>query len=193
MLKSPRQQAFCEQYVILRDGAKAAVAAGYSPKRAAVTAYEFMQRDDIQAELTRLREIRDKDFGMTAGDVLREIAQIALADIGDVLEWGLEEVLDPDGLPMTLPDGQPIMRPVITPVNSRDIDPGKRRAIKSVSMSEKGTFKLELADRSKALEMLGRHFGLFEKDNEQAGKAAAGSVAALIAACQGKPLMPGAD
>ncbi|MCG6112880.1 MAG: terminase small subunit [Paracoccus sp.] len=193
MLKSARQQAFCEQFISLMDGTKAAIAAGFSPKRASVTAHEFLKRADIQAELTRLREIRDKEFGMNAADVLRELVTNAMTDIGDVLEWGMEEVLDPEGLPMTLPDGQPIMRPVITPINSRDIDPAKRRAIKSVSMSEKGTFKIELTDRSKALEMLGRHFGIFEKDNEQAGKAAAGSVAALIAACQGKPLSPGAD
>lgn len=76
------------------------------------------------------------------------------------------------------------------PVHRKAIAPATRRAIKSVSMSKDGTFKVELHDRMKALADLGRHFGIFEKDHDQAGKAAAGTVAALIAAVQGKPLTP---
>lgn len=188
-----KQQAFCEAYVRLANVSAAAREAGYAESSAHTRGHELMQRDDIKAEIARLREIRDKEIGMSAADVLRELVEVVTTDLGDVLTWGEEEVLGENGLPMTLPDGSPIMRPVITPIHSSDIPRAKRRAIKSISMSEKGTFKIELADRMKALELLGKHFGIFEKDNAQAGAAAANSIAALVAAAQGKPLTPSTD
>ena len=36
-----REEEFCRQYVVLRNGARAAVAAGYSEKRARQTAHEL--------------------------------------------------------------------------------------------------------------------------------------------------------
>lgn len=185
-----RQQRFCEEYAKAPDAKAAALAAGYSTSRAKETGCELLKRPDIRAEISRLRAIRDQEVGFSAADVVRELVAVAMIDIGDVLTWGMEEVEGEDGLPMTMPNGDPIMRPIIAPVASSKLTPVQRRAIKSVSMSEKGVFKVELHDRVKALDMLGRHFGIFERDNEQAGKAAAGTVAALVAAAQGKPLSP---
>ena len=44
----------------------------------------------------------------------------------------------------------------------------------------------------KALELLGKHYGLFEKDNKQKGEGLADAISALVASAQGAPLMPNA-
>lgn len=192
MALSALQQAFCEQYVILRQGKGAYVAAGGSPKSAEVNSHKLLQRDDIRTEIDRLTAIRDADFGMTAGDVLREIAKVAMFDLGDVMEWGEKEVETPDGDVMSMPNGDPMMVPVVKPVDSYRLTPDQRRAIKSVSMSKEGMFKMEAHDRMRALEMLGKHLGLFERDNRQKGEGMADALAQLVAEAQGAPLMPGA-
>lgn len=187
-----RQQAFCEAYVILREGAAAAIEAGYSAKRAKQTAYDLLQLQTIKDEIDRLSAIRDADFGMRSGDVLREIANVAMADIGTLLTWGVEELVTEDGEPLALPNGDPVTRPLVLPVNSADLTELQRRQVKSVSMSKEGVFKIELHDRLKALELLGKHLGLFAADNKQKGEAQANTIAALVAAAQGTPLMPNA-
>ncbi|WP_103173753.1 terminase small subunit [Paracoccus sp. SY] len=184
-----KQQAFCEAYVSVLDATKAATMAGYG-KGAHVRGHDMLKDERIQAEIARLREIRDEEFGMKAADVLRELVGVAMTDIGDLLTWGPKPALDEHGNPILMPDGSAVTVPEIVPVHSSQLTPLQRRAIKSVSMSKDGVFKFELHDRMKSMEMLGRHFGIFEKDNEQAGKAAAGTIAALVAHCQGKPLTP---
>lgn len=147
-----------------------------------------MQRADVQARIGFLKGTSTERVQIEQDDVLRVWMQIAMADIRDVVEWGMEEVTGEDGLPMTLPNGEIIMRPVITARNSRDLSKHISPAIAEVSMSDKGTFKVKMHDKTKALENLARHLGMFAKDNEQAGAAAAGTVAALIAQAQGTPL-----
>lgn len=186
------QQSFCEQYVILREGKAAYEQAGGAARVAKAEAHKLLQRDDIRAEIDRLTAIRDADFGMTAGDVLREIANVALFDIGTVLEWGEKEIEDGEGMPLTLPNGDPVMQPVIKPVPSDRLTIKERRAIKSVAMSKEGVFKLETHDRMAALQMLGKHLGLFERDNRQKGEGMADAISALVASAQGAPLMPNA-
>lgn len=175
-----------------REGAAAAIEAGYSAKRAKQTAYDLLQLESIQDEIARLQVIRDADFGMTSGDVLREIANVALADIGTFLTWGVEELTTEDGEPLALPNGDPLTRPFVAPVSSFDLTELQRRQVKSVSMSKEGVFKIELHDRLKSLELLGKHLGLFAADNKQKGEAQANTLAALVAAAQGTPLLPNA-
>lgn len=187
---SELQLKWCQEYAIKPDAKAAALAAGYSPAGAHTRGHENSKCPECMAEVARLRALEDEKFLIRKNEVIRELAILAMSDLGDVLEWGQEPVEDDEGLPVTLPNGEPVMRPVVTPVNSRAIPPALRRAISEVSMSDKGTFKVKMHDRMKALEMLARIHGLFEKDNEQQGKAAADSIAALIEAVQGKPLSP---
>lgn len=185
-----KQQAWAEAYVLTPNATQAAVEAGYSKSSAAVRGHENLNNPVVMAEVDRLQAIRDADFGMRKGDLLRELVSLATVDIGDLMTWGMRRFEDDDGLPVTLRDGTELEMPHITPVDSDTLTPRQRRAIKSVSMSKEGTFKIELVDKMKPLEMLARHLGLFKEDNEQAGRAAAGTVAALIREAQGTPLRP---
>lgn len=192
-LKNDRQEALCRLILTGLDAAHAAVEAGYSPKGAAQTAHRILQLPQVIERLAELRGERNERLEIEADKVLAEVLGIAMADIGDVLEWGTEGASDEDGNPMTLPNGEPVQIPFVRPVESRKLTAAQRRAIGEVTMTDKGSFKIKMHDKGAALDKLMKHLGLFEKDNSQAGEAAAGTVAALVAACQGTPLKPTTD
>ena len=55
--KSAEKRAiFVREYLIERNGTRAAIAAGFSAKSAAVTASKLLKNPKIQAELTRLQK-----------------------------------------------------------------------------------------------------------------------------------------
>lgn len=185
-----RQEAFCREYVIRKDAKASATAAGYAKNRAKQTGFELLQYDHINYEIARLQTIRDAEFGIEAADVVREIAAIAMIDIGRLLTWGMEEVKDEDGNTVRPTNGKPVMRPFCRPVSSHQMTEHERRAIKSISMSRNGTFKIELHDKLKAFELLARHMGIFETSNRTNTDGPVDTLSQLISACQGTPLMP---
>lgn len=187
-LADPRREAFCHAYLKSYELTSAAIEAGFAPKSAHVSGHNQMQRPEVQARIAYLKGIATPRVQIEQDDVLRGWMQIAMADIRDVVEWGMEEVLGEDGLPMTLPNGEIIMRPFITARKSHDLPRHISAGVAEVSMSEKGVFKVKMHDKLKALDSLARHLGLFKEDNDQVGAAAAGTVAALIAQAQGTPL-----
>lgn len=153
-LKNLKHEAFCQEYLRDRNAKAAAIRVGYSERSATSTGFDLLQRDDIKERIAELSAAYLAEVQQDAGSVLREMVGLAMFDIGDVLQWGSEQVLDDNGMPVILPNGQPALRPFINPINSGDLTPMQRRAIKSVSISDKGTFKLELHDRMAALNKL---------------------------------------
>lgn len=184
-----RQEAFCQEYVIRKDAKASAIAAGYSEGRAKQTGFDLLQYDHINVEIARLQAILDAEFRIKAADVLREIAAIAMVDLGRLLSWGMQEVEHEDGDLVRLPNGKLLMRSFCRPFPSDQMAEHERRAIKSMSMSKNGTFKVEVHDKLKALELLGRHLGLFEKSNKPKGDNSVDALSQLIADCQGTPLV----
>lgn len=79
--------------------------------------------------------------------VMRELAAIAFARVPDLLEI--------DGTNVKLKD---------------NLKPSQRAAVASVEKSTTG-IKVKFYDKLKALELLGKHFGLFEgKENQETSK-----------------------
>lgn len=181
---------WCQEYALNFDAKAAALAAGYSKSSAYQRGYENSHCPDCMAEVERLRSLDDEKFLIRKGEVIRELMTIAMSDIGDVLKWGSEHVENEEGFTATRPKGKPAARSMATLVDSKAIPAALRRAISEVSMSNRGAFRVKMHDRMKALEMLARIFGLFEKNTEQVGIQAADSIAVLIEAVQGSPLTP---
>jgi phage terminase small subunit len=50
---TPKQQAFCREYLVDKCGSKAAVRAGYAPKQAKKTACDLLKRPEIRKAVTR--------------------------------------------------------------------------------------------------------------------------------------------
>lgn len=79
---SPKQEAFCAEYLVDLNGAQAAIRAGYAENSARQQAYDLLTRPYIQKELSRLKKERARRVGVKADHVLAEVADIAYAPIG---------------------------------------------------------------------------------------------------------------
>lgn len=147
---------WCREYALRPDAKAAALAAGYSKSSAYQRGHENSRCPECMAEIARLRSLDDEAFLVRRSDVIRELVNIAMADLGDILEWGNEVVEDDDGHPVTLPNGGPLVRPAVRLVNSCAIPPALRRTISEVSGANGAILRVRMHDRIKALELLAR-------------------------------------
>ena len=117
---------------------------------------------ELQDEVTE--EIKAKNI-ITVEEILTEYAKIAKADIKDFLEFRTAQtVVDHDRT-----TGEPIIdyAQIICVKDSDEVD---GTMISEVSISKDGTFKFKLHDKLKALEMAGKHQGMFVEKHEVTGK-----------------------
>lgn len=138
-----RMKKFCEEYLIDLNATQAAIRAGYSVKSASTIGQENLQKPEIQNEIQRLTAIQSRRTGITADRILMELAKIAFVNPMNVL--------NSDGtIKASASDDD---KSAIQGIKYRysDFDNG------SSSESE-----VRLYDKTKALELLGRHLGLFD-------------------------------
>src|SRR5689334_22685275 len=62
---------FVREYLIDRNGTRAAIAAGYAPKSASVTSCRLLRNAKVQAEVAELTEDRLERLELTADTVLQ--------------------------------------------------------------------------------------------------------------------------
>lgn len=72
-ITSPKQKEFINQYLILREGKAAAIAAGYSPKCAGSMASQLLQMPRIKRELNRRLNMMAKRFEAQLGDAMEQL------------------------------------------------------------------------------------------------------------------------
>lgn len=144
-----KQRRFCEEYVIDLSQTQAAIRAGYSPK----TAYSSGNRLLSYVECKKYIEILQKDMrlrsGITADRVIEEIAKIAFSDINDVLDEG-----------NTIRDITKLSNRVSATVSSVKV-------VETLGEVPTRRTEVKFYDKGAALDKLGRHLGIFEKDNKQ--------------------------
>lgn len=143
-----KQKRFCEEYLIDLNATQAAIRAGYSPDTAKAIGCENLTKPDIRAHIDRAMAERSKRTGVNADRVVQELAKIAFVNA--------TEVIDPK-----------------TATVREDAPPEDTAAIQSVKVKTFGEDGLEreikMADKLKALEMLGRHLGMFKDKLELSG------------------------
>lgn len=125
--------------------------AGYSPN--AGSASTLAKNPKIKARVTELLELAADEAIVTAEQVLIELKRIGFSNIAEVVSWTQAGVGIRDS--STIPEDT-------------------HRAIAEVSehrtdgeSSSSRSFKFKMHDKLKALEMLGRHLGVFAADNKQ--------------------------
>lgn len=141
-----RQQLFVHHYLASFNATEAAKRAGYSRKNPRQAGASLMSNSIIVAEIQRRMAVILGKMEISANRVIAEMAQIALSDVGEVVEWG------PDGL--TLKD-------------SKTLDPSALAGIKSVT--ERPTkhgmsLSVVLHDKVKALQTLGTWLKIGQPD-----------------------------
>lgn len=135
-----KQARFCEEYMIDLNATQAAIRAGYSPKTANEQAARLLANVSIQNRIAQLQAEQSRRTGVSADRVVRELARIAFANASDLI--------DPETASVKLDA-------------SRD-DLAAVQSIKVKSFGEDGLeHEVKLADKLKALDLLGRHLGMF--------------------------------
>ena len=153
MKLTAKQKAFCEEYIIDLNATQAAIRAGYSKKTSTVTACENLTKPNIQEYISLLKGNREERTKITQDMVVKELAKVAFGDIKNIFD-------DNDNLlPIHKLDNS--TSATLSSIKVRR-ERGQDGQESLDTIEEYKTY-----DKMKALDMLGRHLGIFEKDNSQ--------------------------
>jgi phage terminase small subunit len=149
---TPRQARFVEEYLIDLNATQAAIRAGYSAKRADAIGYELLRKPEIQEAIQAAMDARSRRTGITADRVLDELRKVAFGDARRVMSWGPGGVKLIDSAELSGDDAAIVAE-----------------AFESIT-KDGGSIRLKTHDKLKALELLGRHLGMFVDKRELTGK-----------------------
>lgn len=148
---TPQQERFCEEYLVDLCGRKAAIRASYAEKAAEAQASRMLKDPRIQRRIKELMAKRSKRVELDQDQVLKELARIGFSDVRRLFdEKG--NIKDPSKWPKSL-----------------------ARAIASIEVDELydyvdgrrvhigQTKKVKFWPKVSALELLGKHLGMFSK------------------------------
>ena len=149
-----QQKVFCAEYIIDLNATQAAIRADYSKKTARSKGCQLLTKVNIQKEIQKLKAERSERLQIRADFVVAELAKVAFSNIKRFLDIENDEVYFKD---------------------FKDIPDEHAAAIESIKVMKKAikddveiqTIQFKLHSKLNALEQLGRHLGIYEKDNEQ--------------------------
>lgn len=146
-----KQKLFVEEYLVDLNATQAAIRAGYSPDTAKAIGSENLTKPDIRAHIDKAMAERSKRTGVNADRVVMELAKIAFINAVDVIN-AEDATLKDDAAPE---DTAAIQSVKVKTFPTKDGE-GVEREIK-------------MADKIKALELLGKHLGMFKDRVELSG------------------------
>lgn len=150
-----KEEVFCQKYIKYLNKTKAALMAGYSKRSAKEIGYQTFTKPHIQARISEIREELKEELGISDHSVLSELAALSYWNIKDFITDD-NEIKDLSKMPKSS------IKPVI----------GLKTKVSTTKIGEvvtkEVTTELKMADKKGALVDLGRHLGIFEKDNERA-------------------------
>lgn len=135
------------------NATQAAIRAGYSKKTARKIANENLTKPDIAQRIWESKKDLQETTGVTARMVIDELKKIGFSNIQDFI-----------GKDNEIKDLSQLERELVAPVESIAVDIRHDNG-ESEGYTEKVKFKLY--DKLRALADLGKHLGIFEKDNRQ--------------------------
>jgi phage terminase small subunit len=149
-----KQIRFCEEYLIDLNATQAAIRAGYSEKTAGQIGEQNLKKLEIQSHIQKRQKELQAKTGITQERVLKELAAIAFSDV--------RKFYDEDGRLKQITE---LDDDVAAAMSGMDIEE------LTVDGNLIGTVKkIKRWDKTKSLEMLAKHLGMFEKDNDQQNK-----------------------
>lgn len=141
-----KQEMFVQEYLIDLNATQAAIRAGYSTATAKDIGCENLAKPNIRARIDEALAERSKRTGVNQDRVIRELARIAFVNA--------ENVINPNDATVKADasedDTAAIASVKVKTVSGDEFDSTER--------------EIKFADKLKALELLGKHLGMF-KDN----------------------------
>ena len=136
-----KQKRFVAEYLVDLNATQAAIRAGYSEKTAGQIGEQNLKKLEIQTALQEAMNERSKRTEITQDMVLAELAAIAFANGTDYA------TVSSNGLVRIVP--------------TSELSTGQKKAIACIKEGQYGT-EVKQYDKLRALEMLGKHLGMFD-------------------------------
>jgi phage terminase small subunit len=155
-LLSAAETLFCDKVLEGMGHAKAAIAAGYSPKSARTTAARLLRKAAVADYIAARQQNRAAKTETRRDRILQELETLAFARIENLIR------IDENGIPQVdFSRATPDQLAAVTSVQS------KRRTVytpKGEVLGVEEQAKFNMADKYRGLELLGRAEGLFATD-----------------------------
>lgn len=152
MKLTAKQIRFVDEYLVDFNATQAAIRAGYKAKTAHVIGAENLRKPKIAEEIARRQKDLQRRTEISQDRVVKELARIAFADATDYAQVETRTVEKDDGTEVSYQTG--------TLKNTAELSPEQRAAISGIKQGANGV-EIKLHDKIKALELLGRHIGMF--------------------------------
>lgn len=141
---TPKQQMFCDEYLIDLNATQAAIRAGYSNKTAKEIGCNLLTKVNIRAYIDQKMAERSRRCGITADRVLNELAKIGFCNAADLINFNQATVKE----------------------EADNYDTAAIQSVKVKTMSSENGDMIErevkLYDKTKSLELIGKHLGMFK-------------------------------
>jgi len=154
---TPRQAAFVEEFLLCGNATKAAAKAGYSEKTANEQGSRLLANVNVQRAIELGWQARKEKFQITEEMIVKELAAIAFGHLGKVATWGSESM---------------------RAIPKEDMDPEAMKYLESIEKiqlgedSSKVVVKTLSGQKTKALELLGKHIGMWSNNDLRSASSA---------------------
>lgn len=166
-----KQKRFCDEYLIDLNATQAAIRAGYSEKTARSQGQRMLTNVDIQNEIEKRKSARVDRIEITQDRVIEELSYIAFAKASDyarVIEKDAMVEVDGNMVPVLDDEGKPVKYRTVEPILTDELTEEQKRAIAVIKKGRDG-FEIKPYDKTRALELLGKHLGMFTEKVEVKG------------------------
>lgn len=147
---TPKQLKFVEEYLLDHNAKGAAIRAGYAEIGAATRGHKMLHNPKVQTVLQQRLKARAAAAKDDVDAIITELKRIAFGDVRGVLSWG------PQGVH-------------IKPSDS--LSDAVASTVAEVSEAPGRLIKIKQHDKMKALELLGRHLGMWNDKVKVSGDA----------------------
>lgn len=146
-----KQKRFADEWLIDLNGTQAAIRAGYSPDTAASIASENLRKPEIEKYIAKAMAERSRRTGVNQDRVVQELAKIAFVKMTDVVdsEGRIREDASEEDLSC--------IEAIKCKKSDTDTGSSEEREVK-------------VASKLKALELLGKHLGMWNDKLEVSGE-----------------------
>jgi len=147
-----KQKAFIREWPVDRNGTQAAIRAGYSARTAAVTASQLLTNPKIRAAIDAHEKKLADRAEKTGAEIIKELERIGFSNMAEFVEFGSKKGLTINDLSALSEDA--------------------KRCVSEVAVTKSksgGSLRFKLHNKEKALELLGKRFGLFPDKVEVSG------------------------
>jgi phage terminase small subunit len=147
---NPKQEQFCREYVQDLNAKQAAIRAGYSPKSAEVNGCRLLSHAKVQHRIQELMDDRSHRTEITADVILGELLGLATTDISDMYDEETGTFKPIHSMPKQI-------RKAISSIQVDELYEGYGKDRVQIGVTK----KIKLWDKTKSLELLGKHLKLF--------------------------------